>query len=131
MNIRARKTAFGGMAIGLVLVAALAGQMDAKAQQGVDLRRSPAPRAIEAAIETTANRVVLPTGGIGKLDVRRCQACVPVALLAGTASRYFLGPKAVGFEELQTSLATNPRALVVVMYRPDTAELTRLVVSSR
>ncbi len=86
---------------------------------------------LEEAIETSALRIVLPAGGIGQVDVRRCRDCPPKSLLVGSESRWFIGPRAVSFEELRLAMAAEPRSFVVVFYRPRTAELTRLVVLPR
>ncbi len=97
--------------------------------------QSPAPaarptgaiHAIEQAIETRAAALALPSGGIGTLVVTPCASCQPVSMLAGSASIWMLGDRAVGFEELRRALQAYPRAPVLVFYRGAGAELTRLI----
>jgi hypothetical protein len=85
-------------------------------------------RSVEEAIETSALRIDLPAGGVGTATVRRCRDCAPRSLLTGSATRYFLGSRAVPFAEAQQALAARPRSFVAVFFSPASGELTRLVV---
>ena len=116
----------------LMLVAALGappGPADAQPATGRGApAATPGMRVVEEAIETSALRVDLPAGGVGTASVRRCRDCAPRSLLAGTATRYYVGSRAVTFAEAQQALAAQPRTFVAVFFSPASGELTRIVV---
>jgi hypothetical protein len=113
----------------LAALGTLAGPSEAQpAAGGAAPTATPGMRSVEEAIETSALRIDLPTGGVGTATVRPCRDCAPRSLLAGSSTCYFLGSRAVPFAEAQRALAARPRSFVAVFFSPASGELTRLVV---
>lgn len=111
-------------------VVALSSGTAATAQSPATVPRASAPapmHALEQAIETRSGAVILPTGGIGNVVVTPCAGCRPVAMLAGSDTRWLLGERRVGFAEVQRALAAGPRVPVLLFYQGPGGALTRLV----
>ena len=89
---------------------------------------APPIAAVEQAIETSGDRLSLPSGGVGTLAVTPCGTCKPLALLAGATTRWSIGSRSVGFAEWREALASSPRSPVLVLYRHAGTEITRVVV---
>jgi hypothetical protein len=88
-------------------------------------------KAVELAIEASAESVLLPSDAPGNLIVTACAKCNPVSLLATSRSQYFIGRSQVQLADLRREMAARPGATVVVFYDGKTRELTRVVASGR
>lgn len=84
-------------------------------------------RALEQALETRSSAVALPSAGVGTVVVTPCGNCKPISMIAGSASLWMLGERAVSFDELRRALQSHPRAPVLVFYRGPGDALTRLI----
>ena len=87
-------------------------------------------KAIELAVETRVNSTVLPSGPSSTLVVTPCAGCKPLALPASERSRYFLGRESVSLTEFKRQLTNRPNAMLVIFYRKETNELSRVVASA-
>ena len=86
--------------------------------------------AIELAIETRADAAVLPSGPSSTLVVTPCAGCKPLSLPASARSRYFIGKEPVSLEELKRRVEGRPATLLVIFYRKDSRELSRVIASA-
>lgn len=84
-------------------------------------------RMVELAIETSLDRTVLPSGPNSTLVVTPCGGCEAMALPATARSRYFLGREQVSLTEFKRRLETRPKAMLVVLYRKDSREISRII----
>jgi hypothetical protein len=87
-------------------------------------------KAIELAVETPANTTVLPSGPASTLVVTPCVGCKPLSLPASARSRYFIGNEQVTLAELKKQLANRPKAMLLILYRKDSRELSRVIASA-
>jgi len=87
-------------------------------------------KAIELAVEARADSAVLPSGPSSTLVVTPCTGCKPLALPASERSRYFVGQELVSLTEFRRQMATRPTAMLVIFYRKETNELSRVVASA-
>jgi hypothetical protein len=112
----------------LLSIIALAASTVATAQAPAARAAAPAPmHALEQALETRSGAVILPSGGIGNVVVTPCANCRPIAMLAGSETRWLLGARRVEFAELQRTLSASARVPVLVFYQGPGGALTRLV----
>lgn len=81
----------------------------------------------EQAVETSAGQLPLPGAGIGSMTLQPCARCRPVSLLAVSATRWFVGDESLAFPEFSRRVASRPSAPVVVLYRPVSGEITRVI----
>lgn len=88
-------------------------------------------RVIELAIETGADATVLPSGPLSSLVVTPCGGCPPLSLPTTAQSRYFIGEQEVSLEDLKRRVAGQPTTMLVILYRKDSRELTRVIASAR
>ncbi len=86
-------------------------------------------RVLELAVEAAAADVALPADGSGRLTVKPCPACAPVALVTGAATRSLVDGAPVSLEVLRRTLATEADASVAVFYRRASGEVTRILVT--
>lgn len=97
---------------------------------GATLQASAQLRAFELAVEAPANTAVLPSGPASTLVVTPCTGCKPLSLPASARSRYFVGNEQVTLTELKRQLATRPKAMLLIFYRKESRELSRVVASA-
>jgi hypothetical protein len=93
---------------------------------------APRVHAVELAIETQADELLLPGSAPGNVVVTRCtvSGCAPVTLLATDRSRFFLGKSQISLEALRRELAGRPAAGVVVLYDGKSREVMRILTSA-
>jgi hypothetical protein len=88
-------------------------------------------KVIELAIETRADTAVLPSGPASSLVVTPCTGCPPLSLASSARSRYFLGREQVSLDALKQRLASQPATMLLITYRKDTREITRIVATAQ
>ncbi len=88
---------------------------------------------IENAYESDTTHVTLPSGPGGRVVVRECERCKPVALRSDRRTAWFIGSAAapVTLAALRAAVAEPREAprMVTVFYNLDTGVVTRVVLS--
>ncbi len=88
-------------------------------------------KVIEQAIETRADAALLPAGPLSALVVTPCTGCPPLSLISSAQSRYFLGREPVSLDAFKQRLANRPTTMLLITYRKDTRELTRIIATAQ
>ncbi len=88
-------------------------------------------KVIEQAIETRADAAVLPSGPLSALVITPCTGCPPLSLASSARSRYFLGREQVSLDTLKQRLVNRPTTMLLITYRKDTRELTRIIANAQ
>jgi hypothetical protein len=87
-------------------------------------------KAIELSVETRADAALLPSGPGSSLVVTPCAGCAPLSLPSTSSTRYFIGRELVTLAELKQRLASRPTAMLVILYRKESRELSRVIASA-
>lgn len=94
-----------------------------------DAQRAVTVRTISSVLETSASRIVLPSG-VGSTLVLMCPGCTQRSFVATAKTKYFIGEKEVTLAEMRARLTADPDAGAGVEYSVQTGELVRVIASS-
>lgn len=97
---------------------------------GASLNATAQLKAVELAVETPASTALLPSGPASMLVVTPCTGCKPLSLPASARSRYYIGKEQVTLTELKKQLLNRPSAMLLILYRKDSRELSRVIASA-
>lgn len=111
--------------------AAIALLATAFATPRVEAQNSPAPlRALEDAIESSTDAVMLPTSQSGTLTFRDCpEPCQLRSLEVSAQSRFFIGASEVTFADFNAHVRRSGPLFLMVFREPNGTRVTRLKVS--
>ncbi|MBT8442260.1 MAG: hypothetical protein KJO76_07735 [Gammaproteobacteria bacterium] len=88
---------------------------------------------LELAIEADVSNTKFPSGTAGQVAVRQCTGCEPQVWRVHAATSYHIGMRTrpVALDELRAAAASGQHEMVYVFYKPDTDEVTRVVLSAK
>ena len=82
----------------------------------------------DAAIETSTERVIIPTSVGGSVMARSCGSCEYVALTVADSTRVFVGRSELSAEQYHKVVADGRERSVTITYNRQTREITRVVL---
>jgi hypothetical protein len=86
-------------------------------------------RALEAAIETSTDAVLLPNSVPGRLTFRDCKPpCRTHSLDVNSETSFFIGATKVSLSEFNQYISKTGSQFLMVFYEPSGRSITRLIV---
>ena len=124
------RTTFTRLSTLLPRAAAVALLATAFTMPQVQAQEYPAPlRALEDAIESSTDAVLLPTSQPGTLSFRNCaEPCALRSLEVTAQSTFFIGDTAVTLAEFNAYVRRGGPKMLTVFRQPGRTSVTRLVV---
>jgi hypothetical protein len=86
-------------------------------------------KSVEEGLESEAKLTMLPAGGIGTLVARSCMACEEMSMTLSAMAELRVNGQRVTFEQFQDAAIRNPGAMLMVFYRIEDRQVTRLSLS--
>lgn len=88
---------------------------------------------MEQAVEADVSDTKFPSHSAGQVVVRECTGCEPQVWRVNAATSYHIGMRTqpVALAELRAAAASGQHEMVYVFYKPDTDEVTRVVLSAK
>lgn len=84
---------------------------------------------VEEGLESEARLTMLPAGGIGTLVARSCTTCEEISLTLSAVAEFRVAGEPVTFRDFQDAATRNPSAMLMVFYRIEDRQVTRLRLS--
>jgi len=88
---------------------------------------------LEQVAEADAANTTLPRSTAGQVVVRQCNGCKPSVWRVNAATSYYVGmdTQPVALADLLAAATSGQQEMVYVFFKPDTNEVTRIVLSLR